>query len=205
MLDTYCSDRDLLVHLKEKLPSQLSDDLLENGDVDPQGDSGEDKRFLTLICPASAWIDGVYHITGPFADRPVDGLFSQVRSNEGSNYELGSKDAFVYDSKLGDCIKEFGQHNKIFKRGDTLPADESNESGRYVALIGTPPLIRQACVEYAMSLAWTILNRNTESDLVLAWRKQAMQTLSVDKNGYAQKRPHPFIPHNTGIAGISYG
>ena len=197
-MQLYCTVEDLRVHLKEDLPSQLS------SDADPDGLTDRQKITNHLIAPASAWIDGVFHVTGPFPRVEADHAMYMGRSNDLNLYELAGAQAFVFDTTVGDCIKDFGEYNRIFTSDANLPQDESNEDGRYIALISTPPLVRQACVEYAMSLAWTILNRNTESELVMSWRKQAMQTLSVNRDGYAQKRPHPLIPHNTGIASINY-
>ena len=207
-MSLYCSDDDLMILLQEELPKVLSDD----PDLTVVGSQkGVAKRRKALILPASAWIDSVYGLTAPFPI--VSGINYEPKrltpdGGPDSDHFLSTKEddqAIILRTNPDgnnnpDCIKEFDTRNRIFGKGDRFP-EEGPVDGLYIVIEGTPSLVRQATIEYAMSLAWAIMNRYTKTEIIVEWRKQAMQTIGV-KDGYATKRPHPYIPHNTGVASL---
>jgi len=174
-MSEYCNDDDIMDFLPQAVPAALDT---------------ETKRKKRLVLPSSAWVDSVYRATAPFPDIG-DGTSIRIFSSE-DNYGDRIGDAFILDQESSVLLEV--RHGKIFSSTDDFPVSDND---RYVALYGTPLLIRQATIEYAMSIAMVILHRNTEDAVVQGWRKQAMDTLGV-VHGYATSPPDPYIPHNTG-------
>ena len=180
-MSLYCSDDDLLILLQEELPKVLSDD----PDLDVEGSqTGILKRRRALIYPASAWIDSVYGLTAPFP--VVSGANSVVKrltpdGGPDNDHFLSTRaddqavilqtDPNPGSNDLPDCVKDFDTRNKIFGIGERFPA-EGSVNGLYIVVEGTPPLVRQATIEYAMSLAWMIMNRFTETEIIMEWRNR---------------------------------
>ena len=183
MVNKYCTDDDLLVYLPSEMPTSLND---------------ADKREETLVLRSSAWVDSVFRTTAPFPDIG-DGTFETARSNA-DGYGPREQQCLVLDTKDDAIIVDGARINVLYSNADNdlLPEDSN---GRYIALFGTPLIVRQATIEYAMSIAVTIRSRSTMADDAKAWRKQAEMTLGVMHN-FATVRPHPYIPHNTGVADV---
>lgn len=109
-------------------------------------------------------------------------------------YDIEDSDGFVSKQNSSELYLNYRRYGIMadFSLNPTLILDDIEA----LLIVGTPPLIRQACTYMALFYAYSIIYRSTQNGAALDWKTQATETLGV-KMGKAMLQPHWAIPWNS--------